>query len=376
MENINTKTLVGISIGAVVLGAAVYLLSRDDGQTLIEPKYKHTLSKLKKILDQCKLEYICIYARNYNIMMRQKENNEWSAEMLDNMQGMIEQEMDHKTGEVVKYQQKEDLCMEDLTVATLEAWIAYYKDTKEVKDQVASITKLHHDVFERQQVDHIDYSDEIPKEFTKEMYIATFTKIWATIRHDMWKQIQEAKKRLRVEKLEDKDFAVIYQEVHNQFESVRTDIYELLMNTEVANKEYTREIMQKAYVTYSTVTHIKDENGNTVRSRWADQVNVILKKHGEYVNQFADGVFYDSVKVDPRDSKDPDEKLDLGSLPQFKPGLSKKKTFLSGEGREVKSVSQGADKWVNKMIEIARAKKKEIRERKLAAGEEVDLEPT
>ena len=90
MENINTKTIVGISIGAVVLGAAVYLLSRDDGQTLIEPKYKHTLSKLKKILDQCKLEYICIYARNYNIMMRQKENNEWSAEMLDNMQGMIE----------------------------------------------------------------------------------------------------------------------------------------------------------------------------------------------------------------------------------------------------------------------------------------------
>ena len=69
------------------------------------------------------------------------------------------------------------------------------------------------------------------------MYIATFTKIWATIRHDMWKQIKEAKKRLRVEKLEDKDFAVIYQEVHNQFESVRTDIYELLMNTEVENKE-------------------------------------------------------------------------------------------------------------------------------------------
>ena len=42
------------------------------------------------------------------------------------------------------------------------------------------------------------------------MYIATFTKIWATIRHDMWKQIQEAKKKFRVEKLEDKDFAVIY----------------------------------------------------------------------------------------------------------------------------------------------------------------------
>ena len=40
---------------------------------------------------------------NYNIMLRQKENGEWSPEMADNMQGKIEQELEHKTAEIVKY---------------------------------------------------------------------------------------------------------------------------------------------------------------------------------------------------------------------------------------------------------------------------------
>ena len=189
MENINTKTLVGLSVGTILLGAAIYYLSRDDSETLLDPKRKHTLEKLKRILDQCKLEYTCTYAMNYNIMLRQKENGEWSPEMADNMQGKIEQELEHKTAEIVKYQRENDLKIEDLTVSILEAWIAHFKDSKEVKEQAAALEKLHDDVFKRGSVDHIDYTDEIPSEFTKEMYIATFSKIWATVRHDMHQEI-------------------------------------------------------------------------------------------------------------------------------------------------------------------------------------------
>ena len=134
--------------------------------------------------------------------------------------------------------------------------------------------------------------------------------------------------------------------MHDRFEAIRKDVYELMMETELASKEQSREIMQKAYVTYSTITHIKNEDGETVRSRWADQVNVILKKHREYVNNFHEGNFYDGIENDPRKTKEADEKLDLNSLPQYKPGLSKRKTFLKSEGRSVKSVSQGADKYV------------------------------
>lgn len=49
----------------------------------------------------------------------------------------------------------------------------------------------------------------------------------------------------------------------------------------------------------------------------------------------------------------------MKSLSAYKPGLSKQKTMLSSEGREVKAISEGADKYVNKFVEIARKKKEE-----------------
>ena len=85
----------------------------------------------------------------------------------------------------------------------------------------------------------------------------------------------------------------------------------------------------------------------------------ILKKHGQYIQDFAQGKFPDGIQNDPRNNKDPDEKIDLKSLSAYQPGLSKQKTMLKDEGREVKAVSEGADKYVNKFVEIARKKKEE-----------------
>ena len=98
----NTTKIIAASVGAVLLGATVYYLSMDDSSRRLDPK-RHTLEKLKKILAQCKLEYTCIYARNYNIMQKQKENGVWSDEMLENMKGMVNNEIDEKTLDVVKY---------------------------------------------------------------------------------------------------------------------------------------------------------------------------------------------------------------------------------------------------------------------------------
>ena len=74
----------------------------------------------------------------------------------------------------------------------------------------------------------------------------------------------------------------------------------------------------------------------------------------------ASGTFYDGIENDPRKSKEADEKLDLESMPNYKAGLSKKKTFLTNEGRAIKSVKPGADKYVNKFVEMAKSKKAEI----------------
>ena len=148
----NTTKIIAASVGAILLGATVYYLSMDDSARRLDPK-RHTLEKLKKILAQCKLEYTCIYARNYNIMQKQKENGVWSDEMLENMKGMVNNEIDEKTLDVVKYQKKDDLKLEELTVPLLEAWIDYYKNEKEVKQDIEGLEKLYDDVFVRMHVD-------------------------------------------------------------------------------------------------------------------------------------------------------------------------------------------------------------------------------
>ena len=174
--------------------------------------------------------------------------------------------------------------MPDLTVPVLEAWISHYSEDPYIIEQMNSLKSLHDDVFNKQKVAHLDYSKDIPENFTKELYIATFRKIWATIRHDIYLELKAKKKESRSDgPVPEDEFQRVYDEVHKRFESIRTDIYEMMTDTTDLPAGKAREIMQKAYVTYSTVTHLSKDSEEAVRSRWADQVNVILKNHGEYM---------------------------------------------------------------------------------------------
>jgi len=65
----------------------------------------------------------------------------------------------------------------------------------------------------------------------------------------------------------------------------------------------------------------------------------------------------------------------LKSLSAYQPGLSTQKTMLKDEGREVKAVSEGADKYVNKFVEIARQKKEERQARLAAEAAEAEAGP-
>lgn len=75
--------------------------------------------------------------------------------------------------------------------------------------------------------------------------------------------------------------------------------------------------MQMAYVKFATESHYKDADGNPMRSRWADQITEIGKKDSQYIEEMAKGKFYEGIEKDPRDSKQPDEKIDLGGLPTY-----------------------------------------------------------
>jgi len=71
--------------------------------------------------------------------------------------------------------------------------------------------------------------------------------------------------------LKEEQFNKCYDEVHDNFESVRMDVYNLLMESDV-ERSTARAVMQKAYVTYATLSTLQEEGGEAVRSRWADQV--------------------------------------------------------------------------------------------------------
>ena len=61
-------------MGALALAGLVWYLSKDD-ETLDYSKFNK--AKLEVLMKEMELEITCIYARNYNIMLDIKADNEW-----------------------------------------------------------------------------------------------------------------------------------------------------------------------------------------------------------------------------------------------------------------------------------------------------------
>ena len=117
---------------------------------------------------------------------------------------------------------------------------------------------LERQCFEEINLTTISYADELPDAMDKEMYLKIFKKIYATIRHVMWTKIQALKteKRLTINaKLKKDEFEKIYNDVHGKFEDYRKEIYELYMPGDITAEE-ARDIMQKCYITYSSLSSI------------------------------------------------------------------------------------------------------------------------
>ena len=96
-------------------------------------------------------------------------------------------------------------------------------------------------------------------------------------------KIKEAKKEDRVDVVPRETFEKIYNEVHENFESIRADIYVKVMDCTLSNENEAREIMQKGYITFSTISTFSKKERAAVRSKWADQVASISSKHSAYI---------------------------------------------------------------------------------------------
>ena len=75
------------------------------------------------------------------------------------------------------------------------------------------------------------------------------------------------------------------------------------------------------------------------------------------------GVFYANIEIDPRDSKEADEKVSLGNLPNSN-SMTRRKTMVSDAKTHVVPMSSAVDKYINKMVVIAKQVHEEVEERK------------
>ena len=101
----------------------------------------------------------------------------------------------------------------------------------------------------------------------------------------------------------------------------------------------------------------KNPNEKVKAPEWPKLVAKVAREHQEFISKMRQGNFYDNIDVDPRDSLQADEKVDLKSLKQYKGALSSQKTSIRDDKVHVRPVDKKADKHVDKMIQLARAAK-------------------
>lgn len=234
-------------------------------------------------MKEVELEVTCIYARNYNILLRIKESDEFEDGILDQIRVLINREIRDKTEQVC-----ESFCFkchpaehideeanhekECLSVRQFESWVDQFCDEQFIVQQREAMMKLDQDLFERMRIEHLTFEDDIPEELTADKYLMMYKKIWSVVRHDLYKEIQKRKKELRVNEIDEKEFDKLYTAVHGRFETVRAEVWQMIMNEEIESNK-AREYMQKAYVTYSTISSSAKNNSQEVsRARWADLV--------------------------------------------------------------------------------------------------------
>ena len=240
-----TKAALG-AVGIAVLAGGIWFLSKDDSIGF-DPKV-HTREELLEVLRECNLEFTCLYARAYNILFKMKENNVLSPQNMHDLRSQISQQVVRKTTQVLKsYEGK------DYNETMLADWMQHFKDDKEVQELANKINKLEEDVFVHMKVEAITFPEKLPEELTKEMYVRIYRKIYAALRHDLYIRIKEEQKQTKKANVGEQRFAELYNEVHDKFNDVRLDIFDLMLGGNFEKKDAKR-LMQMAYVIYATVS--------------------------------------------------------------------------------------------------------------------------
>ena len=170
--------LAGVS--TVALGALIWYLSKDD-EALDYRKYSK--DRLMRLMEEVELELTCIYARNYNLLLKIKEESpdDFGPGAMNELRTLVNNEIKDKQAQVI-----DDFCFachpkthsdasghakEPITFGQFISWVEKYADEDFMTKQAENIAQLDSDLFEKQRISHLSFEDEIPEELTAEKYL-------------------------------------------------------------------------------------------------------------------------------------------------------------------------------------------------------------
>jgi len=158
----NTKQIAIATLGVVAGGALLYYLSREESVKL-DPKI-HTREAFLQLLEELNLEYVCIYVRNYNMLLKMRENNELKPDILKAAEAESEHDINAKTTSVIKQNP-------GFTIDHVTQFIKDNQTDAVVRGYAEKLETLRNDVFNKMLITDLCYKKDLPPKMTKEVYI-------------------------------------------------------------------------------------------------------------------------------------------------------------------------------------------------------------
>jgi hypothetical protein len=137
-----------------------------------------------ELMNELELEYGCILIRHYNVLLKLKENGTFESKHLSDLKAQFKYEQDEKFRQVCSH-------YPGFTPELVQKWVSEHAKHPKIIKQVEELDKLSCDVYEHMKVTSIPFVDKLPERLTRERYIRIYRKIFATLRHDLFKKIKE-----------------------------------------------------------------------------------------------------------------------------------------------------------------------------------------
>ena len=79
----------------------------------------------------------------------------------------------------------------DVSMSELSEWAQHFAGHEAVKSHVKSQEALRYEVFEKQAMTPVQFKEATPAKLTPELYLATCSKLYESLRHDLWVSLKQ-----------------------------------------------------------------------------------------------------------------------------------------------------------------------------------------